>query len=349
MNMEDITKVVERKIWTADQLLLQLGEIKKKSESLSSEERMRIPGFSDDWSEEGVTKYVKEVGKAVEDPIKYKNKVRLEGIGVKTERISDDILGDTFGIDEILRLFQKLKNINENINEILIAEVLLASWLKEGTDNTKEKLEGIVTAKPAFKRVLESGADKKLKSELVRRSIIDVTFLSKAEDAITKFANLRDYEVVLDYDGDFERLYQNLGEAWAKIQQIQQTYGISEAEIKNLINGKALLDAAELLANMDKEYAERKRKLLEEWNMYASTLKSFGEEVLEPPESLQELGKAIEDLRNRCLEYLGGSGLKLLKFLKGEDEFPTNVGIEEIRKALESLRPFFLKALREER
>jgi len=345
MNMEDITKVVERKIWTADQLLSQLGEIKKKSESLSPEERMRIPGFSDDWSEEGVTKYVKEVGKAVEDPIKYKNKVRLEGIGVKTERISDDILGDTLGIDEILRFFQELKNINE----ILITEALLANWLKEGTDNTKEKLEGIVRAKPAFKRILESGVDKKLKSELLKKSIIDIGFLSKAEDMIAKFTNIRDYEVVLEYDGDFEKLYQNLGEAWAKLQQIQQTYGISEAEIKNLINGKALLDAAELLANMDKEYAEKKRKLLEEWNMYASTLKSFGEEVLEPPESPQELGNAIEGLRNRCLEYLGESGLKLLKFLKGEDEFPANVGIEEIRKALESLRPFFLKALKEER
>lgn len=347
--MEDITEVVGRKIRTADQLLLQMSKIKKKSESLSPEEKGRIPTFSGDWSEEGATRYLKEMEKAVEDPIKYKNKARLEGIGMKTDMVSDDILGDTLGIDEILRFFQELKNINENINEILITEALLASWLKEGTDSTKEKLEGIVTAKPAFKRVLESGVDKKLKSELVRKSIIDVTFLSKAEDAIAKFTNLRDYEVVLDYDGDFERLYQNLGEASTKIQQIQQTYGISEAEIKNLIKGKALLDAAELLANMDKQYTERKRKLLEEWNMYASTLKSFGEEVVVPLESLQELEKAIEDLRNRCLEYLGESGLKLLKFLKGEDEFPTNVGIEEIRKALESLRPFFLKALREER
>jgi hypothetical protein len=343
MSMEDITKVVERKIWTADQLLSQFSKIKEKSGSLSLEEKTGIPTFSHDWSAEGVTKYVKEVEKAVKDPIKYKNKVRLGGIGVKTERVSDDILEDTLGIDEILRLFQALENVNESINEILITEAPLASWLEEGTDNTREKLEEILTAKPAFKRVLESGVDKKLKCELVRRSIIDVTFLSKAEDAIAKFANLRDYEVVLEYDGDFEKLYQNLGEVWAKIQQIQQTYGISEAEIKNLINGKALLDADELLGRMDKEYAEKKRKLLEEWNMYAATLKSFGEEVLEPLESPQELGNAIEGLRNRCLGYLGESGLKLLKFLKGEDEFPANVGMEEIKKALESLRPFFIK------
>lgn len=344
--MEDITKVVEKKIWTADRLLSQLGEIKKKSESLSHEERIRIPGFSGDWAEEGVTKYVKEVGKAVEEPIKYKNKIRLEGIGVKTDSISDDIFGDTLGIDEILRLFQEVKNINE----ILITEAPLGSWLKEGTDNTKEKLEGIVRAKPAFKRVLESGVDKRLKSELVRRSIIEVTFLSKAEDVIAKFTNLRDYGVVLEYEGDSEELCQNLGKVWAGIQQIRQTYGVSEAQIKNLINGKALLDANELLANMDKEYAEKSRKLLEEWNMYASTLKSlFSEEVLEPPESLQELGNAIENLRDRCLKHLGESGLKLLKFLKGEEEFPGKIGIKEIKKALELLRPLFLKALREER
>lgn len=344
--MEDITEVVQRKIWTVDQLLSQLGEIKEKSGSLSPEERVRIPGFSEDWSEEGVTKYVKEVEKAVEDPIKYKNKVRLEGIGVKTERVSDDILEDTLGIDEILRLLQELEKVNESINEILTTEALLASWLKEGTDNTREKLEAILTAKAAFKRVLESGVHKKLKYELVTRSVMDVTFLSKAEDTIAKFANLRDYQVILEYDGDFEKLYQNLAEVWTKIQQIQQTYGISEGEIKNLIDGKALLDAVELLANMDKEYAEKKRRLLEEWNMYASTLESLGEEVLEPLESPQELGNAIEGLRNRCLEYLGESGLKLLKFLKGEDEFPANIGMEEIKKALESLRPFFIRGIK---
>ena len=347
--MEDIIKVVERKIWIVDQLLSQLGEIKKNAEGLSSEEKRRIPRFSANWSEEGITKYLKEVEKAVEDPIKYKNKVRLEGIGLKTERMADDILGDTLGIDEVLRLFQELKNLDESITEILTTEDLLASWLREGTDNTKEKLEGIITAKPAFKRVLESKIDEKLKSELVRRSIIDVTFLSKAEDVIAKFTDLRDYELLLEYDGDFEKLYQNLDEAWTNIRQIQQIYGVSEAEIKNLINGKALLDAVKLLMNMDSEYAKKKKELAEEWNMYASTLKSFGEKVLELPENLQELGKAIEHLRNRCLEYLGESGLKLLKFLKGEDEFPANIGIEEIKKALESLRPFFLKALREGR
>lgn len=346
--MEDIIKVVERKIWTVDQLLSQLGEIKKKAEGLSSEERKRIPRFSGNWSEEGMAKYLKEVEKAVEDPIKYKNKVRIEGIGLKTERMADDILGDTLGIDEVLRLFQELKNLDENITEILTTEDLLASWLREGTDNTKEKLERIITAKPAFKRIIESGTDKKLKSELVRRSLMDVTFLNQAEDVSTKFANLREYGVKLEYDGDFAKLYQNLGEVWTKLEQIQQTYAISEAEIKSAINGRTLLDAAEIVANIEEECTERKRKLVEEWDMYASTLRSIGQEVSEPPASLQELGKAMEELQNRCLEYLGESGLKLLKFLKGEDEFPANVGMEEIKKALESLRPFFFKALREE-
>lgn len=347
--MEDIIKVVERKIWTVDQLLSQLGEIKKKAEGLSSEERKRIPRFSANWSEEGMTKYLKEVEKAVEDPIKYKNKVRLEGISLKTERIADDILGDTLGIDEVLRLFQQLKNFDENITEILITQDLLASWLREGIDNTKEKLEEIITAKPAFKRITESGTDKKLKSELVRKSMMDVAFLNQAEDVITKFTNLREYGIKLEYDGDFEKLYQNLGEVWAKLEQIQQTYAISEGEIKSAINGKTLLDAAEIVANIGEECNERKRKLVEEWDMYASTLRSIGQDVSEPPAGLQELGNAIEELQSRCLEYLGESGLKLLKFLKGEDEFPESVGMEEIKKALESLRPFFLKALREGR
>lgn len=346
--MEDVTDVIQRKIWTVEEFLSQLGEIKENAETLYPKEKEGIPGFLDDWSEEGVRKYLKEIEKAVKDPIRYKNKRRLEEIGVKIERIPEDIFEDTLGIDEILKLFEKIKNINENINEILITEVLLVSWLKEGTDSTKEKLEEIVNAKPAFKRVLESGVSEKLKSELLKRSIVDVNFLSKAENVVSKFTYLRDYEIVLEYESDFEKFCENLDETWSKIQQIQEDYGISKEAIKKSIKDKMLVEANELLKKMDEEYAGKKRKLLEEWHMYTSTLKSLGEEVLEPPESLRELEKAIEGLRTKCLEYLGESGLKLLKFFKGEEKFPEDVGIEEIKKALEALRPFFLKSLKEE-
>lgn len=53
-------------------------------------------------------------------------------------------------------------------------------------------------------------------------------------------------------------------------------------------------------------------------------------------------------MREKCLGHLGELGFKLLKFLRGEEEFPEDIEVEGIKKALEALRPLFLKSIKEE-
>jgi len=345
MTIEDTSNIIQRKIWTVDEILSQLDEITEKIETLSPEERKGIPVFPNDWSETGVKKYVKEVEKAVNDPIKYKNKKRLDEIGVKTEAISDDILGDTRGISDIFKLFDEIRSTDHSISEKLIGEAILTKWLKEDITTAKEKLQGIVDARPAFRRIAESEVGANLKSDILTRAILDISLLAKGEDVISKSTYLRDYEVVLEYEGDLEKYSVNLDETWDEMQQIQDEYGISRERIRELINNRNLLEASALLKEAHVQYATEKRKLLEERQLYSGALGSLGEEVLEPPQYLHELVKDIENLRSRCMEHLGESGLKLLKFLKEEGEFPEEVGMEEIKRALEALRPFFLRTL----
>ena len=188
--------------------------------------------------------------------------------------------------------------------------------------------------------------DESLKSELLRRSMTEVRFLSEAETAILRLAQVGDYGVVLDYGGDSEEFLAALNKAWDGIQRIREEYGVSREEVQEVLRDKTLLETNRLLEKMDQEYSERRDKLLEAWETYALTLKSLGEAVLEPPETIGEFEEAIENLQNECLERLGEPGLRLLRFLRGEDEFP-DIGIEEIKNALEALRPFFLKSLTE--
>ncbi len=343
--MEDVTANIQRKIWTANEFLSQLKDIEEDACQLSSKEKKGIPIFSGDWTEETVKKYLKELEKSVKHPIRYKNKEKMEEIGVKTEKLPEDIFKNTHGISNILKSFEEIKDINENINAILISEGLLLNWLKEGINEANEKLKKIVSAKPAFNRFLGSEVDEKLKSDLLKKSAKDINFLSKAEDIIRSFASLCDYGIILD---NGELSYEHLDKAYYKIQQIQEDYGLSGEEIKELVEGKTLIKANEFLEQKDKEYAENKRKLLEEWRMCASTLELVAEEVTEPPESLKELEEAVECLRKKCLKSLGDAGLKLLKFLKGEDDFPASVDMDEIKLALETLRPFISKSLMEE-
>ncbi len=340
--MEDLGDVIQRKTWTVEEFLSQLDELEEDAKRLSHEERERIPEFSGDWSEKSVRKHLSEVARAVKNPIKFKNKERLEQIGVRTDGIADDVLGDTSGLDKVVELFLEVREISES----LMPGDYLAIWLKEGTESARQKLEEVVNAKPAFERVLGSEVIEELGSELLRRSMEDVSFLSEAETAILRFTRLDGFGVVLDWGSDSDEFLIGLKESWNGIQRIQEEYGVSREEIQEVLGGETLLETSSLLEKMDQEYSERKRKLSEEWQTYAITLESLGETVLEPPETLGELGEAIENLRNECLERLGESGLSLLRFIKGKDEFP-DIGIEEIKKALEALRPFFLKSLTE--
>lgn len=346
--MEDMIKAIEKKIWTVENFLPRLNEIKDDAKRLLPKERKRIPVYSGDWSQESVRKYLKEIDTAVKDPIRHKNKRKLEEIDVKTEGIPDDVFEDTLGIDEIVKLCEEIKKIDEIINKILISETLLTSWIEEGTNTTREKLEEILDAKPMFKHVFESEIDEKLKFELLKRSIEDVNFLSDAEDIIHKFTYACDYGLIVKYNEDLKSFAKNLNETHSKMQQIEENYGISKEEIKTLIKDKTPQEADELLGKVDEEYAEKKRKSLEEWKMYSSTLKPLGEEILEPPKGIHELESAVENMRDKCLGYLGEPGFRLFRFLKGEDNFPEDVGIKEIKKALEVLRPFFIKSLMEE-
>ena len=85
--------------------------------------------------------------------------------------------------------------------------------------------------------------------------------------------------------------------------------------------------------------------------MYASTLRTFGDEISELPNTLQDLKNSVSLMEKRCLEHLGDTGdtgIKILKFLRGEEEFPEDIEIKEIKKALEILRPILSKSLKEE-
>jgi predicted nuclease with TOPRIM domain len=95
------------------------------------------------------------------------------------------------------------------------------------------------------------------------------------------------------------------------------------------------------------ECSKEKSKLLEEWKLYSTTLRSLGHEVMEPPRGLNELKEEIKKLQGECLSTLGEEGLKILRFLKGEGDFPDDISINGIRNSLKIIRPLFVKFLTE--
>ncbi len=344
MNIEETINLIQRKIWTAEELLPELEPIKENLDRLTSAQRKRIPIFPNDWSETGVKKYIKEVQAAIAEPIKYANRKKLEAIGLKTEGISEDVLANTKGIDEILAICRDIQEIN-GIGEELVAESLLTSWVKEGIDNTKANLKEITNAKSAFKRLTESEIDITLKSDLIRKALADATTLSECDETIVKTTYLSEFGIDLIYKGDLEKYSEQIGKVRDLVQQIQHEFGVSKEELIKIMKKKNLSKLVEVLGRQHLEYSKEKISLIEECNLYSYTLSSLGQIVPSLPESLKELRKGAEQLKNRCQELLGESGLALITFFKEGGKFPEEIKIEDVQRTLEILRPFFLKII----
>jgi len=78
---QDICDVINRKIWTVEELLSCVDEIVEKSRSLSPNKRKKISTTISDWSEDRVRKYIDTLKGAVINPLKHKNKEKLRDRG----------------------------------------------------------------------------------------------------------------------------------------------------------------------------------------------------------------------------------------------------------------------------
>jgi hypothetical protein len=159
---------------------------------------------------------------------------------------------------------------------------------------------------------------------------------------------ITEFDISVEYGEKFDEFNTILINIHDALGKLQQEYGIQKAEISELVKGKPLQEAHDLLNKKLEDCSVRKRKLLEEWKLYSTTLRSIGCKVPEAPSSIPELEKENERLRNECLNQLGEGGVRFLKFLKGEEDFPKEISKKDIEKALVILRPLFVKFLKEE-
>ena len=344
---EDLEGLIQRKIWTVEeQLLPRARDLADKATKLPRKIRKSIPVFPGEWSDNKVKTYLKQLDAAIRNPLRYKNKKILEDSDLSTKGIPDEIFDDTTGIEEIAQLISRIKKeFNQTVVDL--SKKMLSEWLKDGIDKAKEKLSEILDKKIALQRISEFEHEN-LRNELLQKSLKDTVFLASAEDLISKVRFVDKFGVSVKYDGDFNEFESNVNNVHQKLVNLQEQYQISKEEISKVLKDKTVNDADGLLQQKNEEYSERKISLLEEWNMYSIALKSIGQEVIEPPQGIHELEKGVRTLEKKCLESLGEEGLIILKFLRGEENFPDEISKEGIKKALQLLRPLFVRFLRRE-
>jgi len=341
---ENIKGLIQRKIWTVENLLSEARSLVDNAATLPRKIRKGIPIFPGEWSENKIKTYLKQLDAAIRNPLRYKNKKILEDNGVSIKGIPEEIFDNTAGIEEIVELILKIK---EEFSETVVSLVktLLSKLLRDGIDNSKERLSELLDKRIAFKRISEF-ENKNLANELLRKSMEDTRFLPSAETIISMVRFVDKFGISVKYDVDFNEFETNLRNVHQKLVDIQEKYQISKKELSKFLKDRTLSGADKILQEKITEYSERKRALLEEWEMYSVALKSIGQEVNEPPQGIRELENNVKALEEKCLESLGEEGLTLLKFLRGEEDFPDEISKEGITKALQLLRPLFCKILK---
>jgi len=348
MEEDDIISIIQRKTWTVDTLSSQAKVLATKAKLLPSDAKKSIPIYSGEWSEDSVQKFFEKFRESIINPLRHKNRELLENIGIQAKGISEEVFDDSLSIEVVISSFDGIKKFNENISRILIQKEILLGWLREGLDKAKENLQEILDSKIAFKRIINSNVDKNLVDELLQKSIVDRGFITSAEDILSKIKFVIEYGISTEYKDNFDAFKSNLEDVYKNLESLQTEYKIPKDEIIKLVNEKLLHDVDEVLNEKLEECSGKKRRLLEEWKIYSNTLQSIKREVSEPPRGLQELEEGVKKLKVECIDALGEEGLRILAFLKGEEDFPDKISKDDIKKALEILRPVFIKFLREE-
>jgi hypothetical protein len=345
---EDIENTILKKTWTVENFLKTARELQKDAVKLPKEAKESIPVYRDEWTEENVTRYLERLKESVKRPLRFKSQKLLEDFRISTKGLSEEVIDDYSWLEEVGDLLKKLAEINTKLVDIVTSKELLSLWLKEGIDKAKGKLGVIIEAKIGFQRLFEKSINGSLIEELVQRCIEDHGFISSAEDIISKVDYLKKINISVEYKENFDEFQKDLTNVHEKLKSLEEDYGIPNEQISALVSGKSMPEAFKLLESKTIEASEKKRKMLEDWKMYSTTLESIGQEVPELPQGLDELEREVKNLREKCLNSLGEEGLRILSFLKGEGDFPDQISKKGLKATLEILRPLFLKFLREE-
>lgn len=345
---EDIANVIQQRRWTVDQLSSEARLLSTKANELPEDIKKNIPIFSQNWSEDGLQQFMELFRESIKNPIRHKNRELLEQLGIQTKGIPEDTFDDSTTINDVTGFLGEIKNAEEVVARLLIEKQLVFGWLKEGASRAKDNLQEILNAKSALKRVASANIDSNIRSELLYRSLSDRHFIDQAESMIGKAVSLQNYGLSVKLNENFEKFVTDLESVSGKCSTLQSEYGTTTTEIKSSLEGKELQEAETLLAIKLAELSQKKNSLLEEWNVYSTTLKSIDHNVPDVPLGIQQLAEGVKELKEECLGALGERGLAILDFLKGKSDFPNEATTDEIKRTLQILRPLFLKMLKEE-
>ena len=226
-------------------------------------------------------------------------------------------------------------------------EQSLPFWIRDGWAATKERLETIRDNLRRYGQLLGLNCSEAIKHELVARAICRPESLGDIESLGKHVQAASDAGVLFPDSAEWTDLRSHLHALAQSLDVLQSSFPEQVDDLRVSLRGKPLADAQVLLAAEVERYAAQKKRLQEERTGLRNALALLGHPVgsAEAPRSLEGLRQEVEGLKEQCVSTAGDHSLTLLAFFQGEGTFPRNLSLDEVEKALTSLRPLVRVAL----
>lgn len=338
---------IESKLWAADQLITQVKDLTDRAEFLETQAKENIPEYHGDWSAQNLTAFVEKFSDSIRNPIRHKNKESLEELGVQTKGLSEEIFEDTLGCLDLASAIRDL-DVSGPVVKFLLKGEIIPGWLKDGLQVASDRLKDVSNARTALIELIDECSSSSLRDELLVRCIEDTNYVEAAQDIITKVNLVSSFGIEVPDTVSFDQFNIELDSVWNLLNDLTDEYGVSKVEIEEVTKGKQLNEAQKTLKQKRTEAQNVKEQLLVEWKTYQEALKTLGHDVQDRPDTIPALQKGVQELRAKCLGTIGEGGIAILAYLSGEQGFPEQLGIEELKRTMKMLRPMFVRGLRSE-
>lgn len=343
---ENLEERIRKSTWTVEGLLTEARELSNKASRLHPGEQKELPKFLGLWKEDELNNYLRNLKEAIDEPRIARARKLLEDMGISSKGISKEILEKIEEIEEITRLYNELKeDLGEAINVLIEGEILVR-WLKDGASKAKGNLQLAVNDRAGYKRLLSlENLSEDVKKEFLKTAFEDSTSISEAEALNSKTFYLKEYGLMVDYNGENLKEFSRKCETtYQSIKEVENKYKLPIDEVKEWVKGKDLEEAYIYLDKKKEEISKEYNELKREWKGLADIL---DEEALEP-EGIPNLRKELKEFEERFMKNLGKSGQILWKFFMGKANFPNKLTKKELKNALTKLRPIIMKNFRDE-
>ena len=139
-----------------------------------------------------------------------------------------------------------------------------------------------------------------------------------------------------------------IGKALELESNLVKNFGLSETEVVQIAEGYDLKEANKKLSSKVSSLLIEKEMLSHDYTLYRTILISMGQKVDPIPPKLDDLRKAVVNMKSKCFEDLGDNGFLILSFLRSDSKLDDKVTMIDIINFLVRFRPVFQQFLNKE-